>query len=160
MKELTPFEGFQEHTLSLSVCFLLCKASLLVHFLSPCSMLPTAAQLHPESAVAWLVVAVSQIQTSHFPLTSCQFCWQTFLLTCCLTRQKWTLVREPGGLIFLIPQDSQHGFRGVQKQWGTLTLFFSRGSHSRHGSQSGKLTLTLLPLPAPDTSLIAASALA
>lgn len=35
MKELTPFEGFQEHTLSLSVCFLLHKASLLSYSLSP-----------------------------------------------------------------------------------------------------------------------------
>lgn len=34
MKELTPFEGFQEHALSLSVCFLLHKASLLSYSLS------------------------------------------------------------------------------------------------------------------------------
>lgn len=63
MKELTPFERFQEHTLSLSVCFLLHKASLLVFSFLPCSVLPTAAQLHPESAMLWLVVTVSQIQT-------------------------------------------------------------------------------------------------
>lgn len=35
MKELTPFEGFQEHTLSLSVCFPFHKASLLSYSLSP-----------------------------------------------------------------------------------------------------------------------------
>jgi len=55
MKELTPFEGFQEHTLLLSVCFLLHKASLLSYSLSPlcCVVHCIPATTRKGKALAW-----------------------------------------------------------------------------------------------------------
>lgn len=66
----------------------------------PCSVFPTAAQLHPERATVWLVVAVSQMQTSHFPLTSCQFCWQTFFLSCLSDMTEMNISEKTRGTYF------------------------------------------------------------
>lgn len=160
MKELTPFEGFQEHTLSLSVCFLLHKASLLSYSLSApfCIAHCSPATTRKGDGLA----CGGSIPSADFSLPSYkqQFCWQTFFLSCCLTWEKWTLVRKQGALIFLFSQDCQNGFRRVQKQCGVLGFSPSHGDLTKSAWKLiGRTPFTLFHLLATITPLTAVTAL-